>query len=1144
MHIDAKSIFLKCIEDYPADEWSGFLQEACAGNQQLRMEVEKLLEGHQRLGEYREPSMVATRKTASFPQFRFDENCSGSGGNQGLIDVSNHPMIGPFKLLEELGHGGMGTVYMAQQTSPVKRKVALKVIKPGMDTKEVVARFEAERQALAMMDHANIAKVLDGGTTDEGRPYFVMELVRGVPITKFCEHKKLPLSERLELFIDTCRAVQHAHQKGIIHRDLKPSNLLVTMHDHRPVVKVIDFGVAKALNQELTDRTLFTRFSEMIGTPIYMAPEQAQLSGLDVDTRSDIYSLGVILYELLTGSTPFDRDTMSRLGIDDIRKLIQEKEPERPSARISTLKAGHLPTVGRPRSLDNKDTVSQLRRELDWIVMKALEKDRERRYETANAFAIDIQRYLNDEPVAACPPSILYLTRKFLRRNQAAMATIGVVVVTLLIAVALSASWAIKANQALDELREQEQVAVQAAVRAEVNEEKAMQLVYASDIKLASQSLQDGDIRRVSDLLDGHLPLESKDRRGLEWWYLKQFTKSRNTDIATGTGGTSVIRIGPNGCLLAAGQHDGSLIFWDIEQDRFLERVHAHFGLVRGLDFSPDGRQLASIGDDGMIRIWDIAQRLVTLSFRAHEAHGFRVFYIRDGQQLVSCGEEEEARIWNSQTGESIAILKNHGFGVEMAAMDVSNDRKWIASQNEHGSVNVWNAETYQHRCQLDIGQNEGPGSYALCASFSPDDRYIAVGTDLDVIHLCDSKTGRSLRSFVGHKDRIQDVAFHSEGRVLASSDKVGTVRTWSLTDLASRPEKSRDIVEDWPRFFQGHTSRVWSVVFSADGERLISASKDGNIRSWTKQDRIQYEIDGGEDAYGVAFVPTSDELLITGNNSLHCWNEDDGKLSPFQPPFEEKAHSLVVEPTSKRCFTGHQRGIVRAWDLESKKMLWSKRVHADTVKALAISENGHLLATGGYDGTAKLFDLDSWTNIASFDLKRPHCYDVAFSANGQQLACATESEIMLFDIETHQQVDVLRQHHDSVSCLAYAPKGDFLVSGSSDRTIRTWNTVDGQMQHVMPAHQDGIDSITISPDGQTIVSGDESGFLSFSHVKTGRFLFSQQVANDRIISLRFSDDGRRLAIGVKRNPVVILRTGFHPLGTRLEPRGKVAVNQ
>ena len=347
-------------------------------------------------------------------------------------------MIGPYKIMEQIGEGGMGLVFVAEQQTPVRRKVALKVIKPGMGTRDVIARFEAERQALAMMDHPHIARVLDAGETESGCPYFVMELVRGIPLTDFCDQNQLNPRERLELFIDVCQAVQHAHQKGVIHRDLKPSNVLVTLHDGKPVVKVIDFGVAKAVGQQLTAKTIYTRFSQMIGTPLYMSPEQAEMSGLDVDTRSDIYSLGVLLYELLTGTTPLDQERMKAAAFDEMRRIIREEEPPRPSTRLSTLNNELARTVAVNRRLDPTRLSSSMKRDLDWIVMKALDKDRNRRYSTAGALAQDVSRFLMDEPVEARPPSTWYRFSKFARRNKVGISTASVVAGALILGTAMS----------------------------------------------------------------------------------------------------------------------------------------------------------------------------------------------------------------------------------------------------------------------------------------------------------------------------------------------------------------------------------------------------------------------------------------------------------------------------------------------------------------------------------------------------------------------------------------------------------------------------------------------------------------------------------------------------------------------------------
>ncbi|MBW3539799.1 MAG: protein kinase, partial [Planctomycetes bacterium] len=431
-HTDSvKSIFLGAVET-PAADREAYVAAACGDDAELRRDVEELLRHHPQVGEFLESPAVAAAPTIDMP---------------GPFTEGPGTVIGPYKLLEQIGEGGFGAVFMAEQERPVRRRVALKLIKPGMDTQDVIARFEAERQALALMDHPNIARVFDAGATPSGRPYFVMELVKGVPITEYCDRCNLGPRERLELFATVCQAVQHAHQKGVIHRDIKPSNVLVTLLDGRPVPKVIDFGLAKAMHQRLTDKTLFTQFDQMLGTPLYMSPEQAEHAGLDIDTRSDVYSLGAMLYELLTGSTPFMRQRLRDAALGEILRMIREEEPPRPSLRLSSM-GDKLPGIAAHRHTEPKKLGALLRGELDWIVMKALEKDRARRYETANGFAADILRYLNDEPVLACPPSATYPFRKFARRNKRALAATSLVVLALIAGTVVSTWQAMRATRA------------------------------------------------------------------------------------------------------------------------------------------------------------------------------------------------------------------------------------------------------------------------------------------------------------------------------------------------------------------------------------------------------------------------------------------------------------------------------------------------------------------------------------------------------------------------------------------------------------------------------------------------------------------------------------------------------------------------
>jgi hypothetical protein len=503
----------------PPAECAAYLDQATRGNTALRQRVESLLESYE-AGDFLEQA------AASVPRQTV---------HSGPPTEKPGDKIGRYKLLQQIGEGGCGVVYMAEQEEPVRRRGALKIIKLGMDTKSVIARFEAERQALAMMDHPNIAKVLDAGATETGRPYFVMELVRGLRITDYCDERELPIRQRLGLFIQVCQAIQHAHQKGVIHRDIKPSNILVTVNDGVPVPKVIDFGIAKATGgQQLTDKTVFTAFEQFIGTPAYMSPEQAVFTSLDIDTRSDIYALGVLLYELLTGQTPFDSKELLAIGLDEMRRTIREREPERPSTRLSTLADDKLSTTAQRRGLDSPKFISQLRGDLDCVVMKALEKDRARRYATANGLAMDIRRHLNNEPIVARPPGTAYVLGRLARRHKLAFGAAGAVGFALLAGALVSSLYAVRATRAektaaaeRDRARGAEGLAQEQRAKAQEAEAqaKAVNDFLQQDLlrQVATETQASEGVRRDNRLTDQSLVEASLRMLGLAYQQAGRF---------------------------------------------------------------------------------------------------------------------------------------------------------------------------------------------------------------------------------------------------------------------------------------------------------------------------------------------------------------------------------------------------------------------------------------------------------------------------------------------------------------------------------------------------------------------------------------------------------------------------------------------
>ncbi|MGO8931973.1 MAG: protein kinase domain-containing protein, partial [Limisphaerales bacterium] len=628
----------------PAEQ-AEYLAAACGGDEQLRKRVETMLRDDARAQEFLEPGAEAREEDAKL-------------GLEDSIRVAETKLEGPgtvigrYKLLEKIGEGGMGVVYMAQQEEPVRRRVALKIIKLGMDTKQVIARFEAERQALALMDHPNIAKVLDGGATDTGRPYFVMELVQGVPITEFCDRNRLPARERIKLFITVCQAIQSAHQKGIIHRDLKPTNILVTLDAGVPMPMVIDFGVAKATQQKLTEKTVFTNYATMIGTPAYMSPEQAEMSRLDVDTRSDIYGLGVLLYELLTGTTPFPEQRLRSASYQEMQRIILEEEPERPSTRLSTLQGEQRSIVARNRGASELALGRVFADDLDWIVMKCLEKDRARRYETANGLAADLKRHLNNEPVVARPPSTVYRLQKAWRRNKVAFTAAGVMAGALVVGTGVSTWQAIVASRARNGEKEQRlaaQTAQKEAERAQGAEKSTRQeaehQLYAAKMNLAQQAWDENNIGLLRQLLND---TQDSPYRGFEWYY------------------------------------------WQPKTHLALKTLRGHLDAVKSVAFSPDGQRIVTGSDDQTAKVWDMASGTNLLTLKGHNGRIWSVAFSPNGQRIVTGSEDQTAKVWDAASGTNLLTLKGHGGEVRSVAF--SPDGQRIVTGSVDQTAKVWEA--------------------------------------------------------------------------------------------------------------------------------------------------------------------------------------------------------------------------------------------------------------------------------------------------------------------------------------------------------------------------------------------------------------------------------------------------------------------
>ena len=1028
-------------------------------------------------------------------------------------------VIGNYKLLHQIGEGGFGVVFMAEQLRPVKRRVAFKIIKPGMDTRQVIARFEAERQALALMDHPNIAKVYDAGATESGRPFFVMELIRGVPITTFCDQQNVSTEERLRLFLDVCHAVQHAHQKGIVHRDLKPSNVMVTMHDDKAVPKVIDFGVAKATQQDLTDKTLYTRYDQFIGTPAYMSPEQAQMSGLDIDTRSDIYSLGVLLYELLTGTTPFDAKKLLKAGCDEIRRVIREEEPLKPSTRVSTLNDVELTELSKCRRLPPQKLQAELRGDLDWMVMKALEKNRTRRYETANAFALDVQRHLNDEAVSAAAPSAAYRFAKYARRHRVILGTVTAIATVLIVGVVVSSWLAIAANRArvqADEARtelgdqlELTKDAEQKAKNARDNAEEQEQLLA---FQLAEERLQSNrpelGIAQLAQLVRanqqnhlGHVAAE----RLMSALCQREHQRQKIPPLRHQADGSVRGTFSDDGTMIATGSQDGTARVWSAVNGEALGQPIKSGGALEMLRFSPNGQWLATAGGlgpgySGLSQVWDWDAGTARTQPLKHTAYVQFAVFSPNGKLVLTGSDDHTARVWDAETGVPVAPPLHHN-SVDDGTF--SPDSQRVATAGADKMVRIWDATT-----GIEVGKLYHEDA-VWSVAYSPDGQRLVTGCADGTAQIWDASSGRKLGPPLQHEARVAFAEFDREGALVVTASWDRTARVWDgLTGLPI----TDPLV---------HDAEVASARFNADSSRIVTRSFSSAAQVWDvgSSQTVGPAFQNWHRVSFAKFSPDGKSILTGGNGTAHLWEARHGQ--PYSQIFRHRISAgwnyggkLITaadfSPDGSRIVTAAVEGTARVWDARTSQSSFAidDGEASSRVFLTCFSADGSLVVTT-CDTGANVWDAETGKLICEpIRDERVDC--AAFSPDGKRLVTATlNGSLRIWNSRSGKPLSDPIQLAKPVAAVCVSPiDGRLVAAACGDGTAFLWDTVSETQIGPLRGHTRRLSDCEFSPDGKRLITGSYDGTARVWDVETGRFLFSSQSHSRPVRDVEFSPDG------------------------------------